>query len=288
MKEMKKLVFIMFLLVGYLSGYAQVGIGVRTPSSSAMLDIHSAEGNKGVLMPKVSLIDKTSYAPLKGSSSDVRNVGLIVYNTTEDVAKDLVQGYYYWTGSAWTGLPNTDTIIELISNQIINGGVYYGKINGGTKDVLYIKKIDAVTGNEIDEEIDILDTLLSNLTPENIFLIKKSLGYDITEQVVYTGKSVKGKYHYSVYGKTQIQEGNAEVNGLSLSSESLRLLEEGVIYGIHLLNNNLQVIDINITDIEVTSSGVLKFSLGSSSIYFTLPAGEYGVIVELLSAKEQI
>lgn len=285
---MKKLVLGLLLLGGYFMGYAQVGIGIKDPSTSAMLDVHSPNGDKGILMPKIALVEKSSFAPIKGNSSDVHNLGLIIYNTTVDTTKDLIQGYYYWTGSKWTGLPNTETVIELISNQIVNGGVYYGKINGGTKEVLYLKKIDAVTGTEINEEIDILSLLINNLTVENIFKLKEAMGYDVTEQVVYTGKSVKGKYHYSVYGKTQIEDGNAEAGGVSLSAETLRLLEEGVIYKVYVLNNNHQIIDINTTDIVVTNAGVLKFSLGANSLYYTLPAGEYGVIVELLSSKEQI
>lgn len=288
---MKKLVFIMFLLVGYFSGYAQVGIGVQTPSSSAMLDIHSAGGDKGVLLPKIALTSLTSYLPIKGDSSDARNVGLLIYNTTEDSTKDLVLGYYYWTGSSWVGLPNTSTIIELISNQIINGGVYYGTINGGTKEVLYIKKKDAVTGIETNEEIDLFATILNNIThisAGDLFEMKKMFGYDISEHVVFTGISVKGKYLYTVYGTTQIQEGNAEVGGLTLSQESLALLAHGEIYSISLLNSQLQVIDMNTTDIVLTTNGLLKFSLGSGSLYQTLPAGEYGVIVELLSDNVQL
>ncbi|EHQ43883.1 hypothetical protein [Myroides odoratus] len=285
---MKKLFFVVFLLWGYLQGYAQVGIGINKPSSSAMLDIHSTGGNKGVLFPKVALIDTKSYAPIIGNSADMHNVGLLVYNITTDVAKGLHQGYYYWTGTTWVGLPNTEVILDLVASQTSIGGVYYGKINGGTQDVLYVKKQDA-QGNDVEEALDLMTMLVqdvSNLTEENIFMLKKAFGYDITEHIVYTGKSIQGKYQYSVYGQTEIEEGNAEVGGVRLSRESLQLLEEGVIFDIHLVNANQQLIDINITDIEVTTAGVLKFSLGTSSMYFTLPAGGYGVIVDLLSLRE--
>lgn len=284
---MKKLFFVVFLFLGYLQGYAQVGIGTNKPSSSAMLDIHSTGGNKGVLFPKVALVDTKSYAPITGDSYDSHNVGLLVYNITTHVAKGLHQGYYYWTGTTWVGLPDTDTILDLVASQTVNGGVYYGKINGGTQDVLYIKKKDT-QGNDVEEAIDLLNILLqdlNSLTEENIFRLKKVFGYDITEHIVYTGKSIQGKYQYSVYGRTEIEEGNAEVRGVRLSRESLQLLEEGVVFDIHLVNTDQQLIDINITDIEVTAAGILKFSLGTSSMYFTLPAGGYGVIVDLLSTR---
>ena len=285
---MRKLIFVLFLLGGYFSGYAQVGIGTRNPSSSALLDIHSAEGNKGVAMPKVALISKQSYAPITGSSSDKHNLGLIMYNTTTDHAKELVPGYYYWTGTSWTALLHTEAIFDLIDQQNTKDGVYYGKINGGTQAVLYVKKKDA-QGNQIQEEIDLLRLLLqdvSNLSEEHLYQLRKTLGYDITEHVVYTGKSVRGQYHYSVYGRTAIEDGNAEVQGVRLSRETVQLLEEGVVFDIHLLNAQQQIIDINTTEVEVTNGGLLKFSLGSSSMYYTLPAGEYGVIVDLLSSRE--
>lgn len=286
---MRKLFFVLFLLGGYLSGYAQIGIGTRTPSSSALLDVRSTAGNKGVLMPKVALISKQSYAPITGSSSDEHNLGLIVYNTTTDHAKELVPGYYYWTGSSWTALLHTEALFDLIGQQDSKDGVYYGKINGGVQAVLYVKKKTA-DGTEVHEEINLLSLLLqdiSNLSEEHIHQLRKTLGYDITEQAVYTGKSIQGKHHYSVYGRTEIEEGNAEVRGVRLSRETLQLLEEGVVFDIHLLNAHQQIIDINTTDVEITSNGILKFSLGSSSMYYTLPAGEYGVIVDLLSSREQ-
>ena len=286
---MKKLFFVLFLLWGCFSGYSQVGIGIKDPSPSAMLDIYSARGNKGVLMPKVELQDKQSYAPILGDANDTHNIGLIVYNTTINVAKELTPGYYYWTGKAWTKMADVDTIMDLIGKPSMNeGGVYYGKINGGTKEVLYFKKKEA-NGTVVDVEIDLVSTLLNdfaNLSEENIFNLRKVFGYDITERVVFTGKKVQGKYHYSVYGRTEIDEGNAEVRGLRLNSGSLQLLEDGVIFKIHLLNQQQQIVDVGITDIEVTTGGMLKFSLGSSSVYYTLPAGQYGVIVEFLSTRE--
>lgn len=286
---MKKLFFVLFLLWGCFSGYSQVGIGIKDPSSSAMLDIYSAGGNKGVLMPKVELQDKQSYAPIIGNGNDTHNVGLIVYNTTINVGKELTQGYYYWTGNSWTRMADVDTIMDLIGQPTVNeGSVYYGKINGGSKEVLYFKKKEA-NGTVVDVEIDLASTLLSdfsNLSEENIFNLRKVFGYDITDQVVFTGKRIQGKYHYSVYGRTEIEEGNAETQGLRLNSGALQLLEDGVVFKIYLLNQNQQVIDMGITDIEVTTGGMLKFSLGSSSVYYTLAAGQYGVIVEFLSTRE--
>ncbi len=286
---MRKLLFVLFLLWGCFSGYSQVGIGIKDPSPSAMLDIYSARGNRGVLMPKVELLDKQSYAPILGDGNDPHNIGLIVYNMTKNISEELTQGYYYWTGSTWTRLADVDTIMDLIGKPTANeGGVYYGKINGGTKEVLYFKKKEA-NGTVVDVEIDLVGALLddfANLSEENIFNLRKVFGYDITERVVFTGKRIQGKYHYSVYGRTTIEDGNAEVQGMRLNPSSLQLLEEGNVFKIYLLNQNQQVIDMGITDIEVTTGGMLKFSLGSSSVYYTLPAGQYGVIVEFLSTRE--
>ncbi|MBV5281084.1 MAG: hypothetical protein JZU53_01485 [Paludibacter sp.] len=68
-----------------------VGIGVRTPNASAMLDVRST--NKGVLLPQVKLtaIDDITTVP---NPAD----GLIVYNVDGSA---ITAGYYYFKGTQW-------------------------------------------------------------------------------------------------------------------------------------------------------------------------------------------
>jgi hypothetical protein len=79
-----------------------VGIGTATPSSSAKLEISSA--NSGLLIPRVALTATNAAGPVTAPATS-----LLVYNTaTAGVSPNIVTpGYYFWTGSAWSRLLNT-------------------------------------------------------------------------------------------------------------------------------------------------------------------------------------
>lgn len=70
---MKKLKFLLFLLIASNIAMAQVGIGTTTPSSSAVLDLTST--TKGFLPPRLTTIERNAIVnPAEGS---------FIYNTTE-------------------------------------------------------------------------------------------------------------------------------------------------------------------------------------------------------------
>ncbi len=104
----KALVSTLFLVFVFAPIIAQVGIGTTTPSAGSMLDITSAD--KGVLLPRVDIVDLATVAPIIGGAT----VGLLVYNTNTTTGV----GYYYWDGSSWTAL--SDAAVnedwELIGN----------------------------------------------------------------------------------------------------------------------------------------------------------------------------
>ncbi|MBI2280539.1 MAG: hypothetical protein HYU68_07595 [Bacteroidetes bacterium] len=67
-----------------------------TPNASALLDIDAAPTNdKGLLIPRVSLTQTTSNAPIGAGIA----TSLLVYNTA--TINDVTPGYYYWGGAAW-------------------------------------------------------------------------------------------------------------------------------------------------------------------------------------------
>lgn len=65
------------------------------PDASAMLDVSST--NKGVLIPRIALINSTSSSPVTSPA-----ISLLVYNTA--TASDVSPGYYYWNGTKWISL----------------------------------------------------------------------------------------------------------------------------------------------------------------------------------------
>jgi len=90
-------IFLLFIFT--LNSFAQnIGINQNgaVPDASAILDVSAAPTNdKGLLIPRVTLTQTTSNAPVGGGIAN----SLLVYNTA--TINDVTPGYYYWNGSIW-------------------------------------------------------------------------------------------------------------------------------------------------------------------------------------------
>jgi trimeric autotransporter adhesin len=97
MKKMKKITLILLALVFSMHVFSQnnVGIGITTPNSSAILDLTATD--MGLLVPRVALTQTTSALPVTTPATS-----LLVYNTA--TINDVTPGYYYWDGSQWSQL----------------------------------------------------------------------------------------------------------------------------------------------------------------------------------------
>ncbi|MCC5923627.1 MAG: hypothetical protein JJT77_07560, partial [Crocinitomicaceae bacterium] len=94
------------------------------PDSDAILDIKSE--NKGLLVPRVTLTNTTSSAPL---SAGLPN-SILVFNTA--TVNDVVPGYYYWDGSAWLKLISSaddDYFWNLEGNEVDASTHFLGSTN---------------------------------------------------------------------------------------------------------------------------------------------------------------
>ena len=92
---------LVFLLLPYIC-LAQVGIGTVTPDTSSILEITST--NSGLIIPRVSLVNITSQAPIVSTPME----SLLVYNINTAVTGGEGLGFYYWDGSKWVYLYNTN------------------------------------------------------------------------------------------------------------------------------------------------------------------------------------
>jgi hypothetical protein len=81
-------------------------VGINTtgaaPHASAMLDVDAT--NRGLLIPRVSLTDVTVASPVTSPAT-----GLLVYNTNAAVTGGNGTGFYYWTGTQWSRLDNSNS-----------------------------------------------------------------------------------------------------------------------------------------------------------------------------------
>ncbi len=103
--------------------YAQ-NIGVNTtgaaPNVSALLDVDAAPTNdKGILIPRVTLTQTTSNAPVGASVA----TSLMVYNTA--TLNDVTPGYYYWDGTKWVRLLGNNNAWLLLGNAGTTAGTNF-------------------------------------------------------------------------------------------------------------------------------------------------------------------
>lgn len=146
---MKKMTFVAAALLGatYFSN-AQVGIGTSTPADAAQLEISA--GNKGVLIPRVTLRNTSDFGPINGTQVE----SLLVYNTA--AVADVTPGFYYWTaGDAdanpvipahWERIVNQTQLDEAIENIT--------DLQGDVSKILALLKVAFPSNNLVDPSVD--------------------------------------------------------------------------------------------------------------------------------------
>lgn len=96
-----------FIVLCSFSLHAQVGIGTSSPDASAALEISSS--NKGLLIPRVSLVSSTDATTIANPAT-----GLLIYQTA--TLNDLPVGFCMWTGSAWEALVTESSSVKSLDN----------------------------------------------------------------------------------------------------------------------------------------------------------------------------
>lgn len=107
------------LLTGLIDpSYAQEGFGTNQPNKASVIDLTSS--SKGLLIPRVELIDLETFAPMQGVSAGQEHTAnsLLVYNIANDSEAGITPGYYYWdqpdaaTQGKWMRITNRTDISE--------------------------------------------------------------------------------------------------------------------------------------------------------------------------------
>ena len=151
---MKKVFFAAFIITAACKITQAQSVAVNTdgstPHASAILDIKNP--NKGLLIPRVSLISETDVTTI---SSPL--VSLLIYNSNNALPDG--DGYYYWNGSKWTKLATRLNLSNLAWNVAGNTGTNPANDFIGTTDN---KALVFKTNNVLSGKIDPV--------PNNVFL----------------------------------------------------------------------------------------------------------------------
>lgn len=160
--------------------FSQVGIGIRAPHKSALLELKADAGEyRGVLIPRIPLKDLTDKSLI--NKGDVAT-SLLVFNTTENSV--VTPGFYYWKGKEWVRLVNNQDVIDNIDNfprnkvlgvkgdDLVLEDTKGGKVNTPIKDLNIITTIkEGVNGiytytNEagVAQVINVTGSVINNIT----------------------------------------------------------------------------------------------------------------------------
>ena len=144
---MKKILFILsiVLFVNFVS--AQTGIGTTTPNAAAKLDVSST--SKGFLPPKVALTATNFFDPITGLSGTTplaTAAGLLIYNTATagTAPNNVVPGYYYWNGTMWVNFIASNTSTGLNNDQTSTSYTLSAADNG---KIITLSNANAITLN---------------------------------------------------------------------------------------------------------------------------------------------
>jgi len=121
---MKLLVIFSFLIISTSIFSQNVGVNGdgSSPDASAILDVKSSD--KGVLVPRVDIIDLSTAAPVTTPTTS-----LLVYNTNATTGP----GFFYWDGAKWVSITGAKKVDDL-SDGIVSGAgstSYYIGLNSG-------------------------------------------------------------------------------------------------------------------------------------------------------------
>jgi len=166
---MKKQITIIVLAIFFATSlFAQNGVsisnGVSSPDPSAMLDIDALD--KGLLIPRVTLVNLTSISPITVTPAD----GLLVYN--KSIANGVAIGFYYWADNKWNKMiKNGDIWTQNGQNVFYNGG----NVGIGTNTPTSILDVQSTTSGFIPPRMN--ETQKNNISsPTNGMIIYQTDG----------------------------------------------------------------------------------------------------------------
>jgi hypothetical protein len=107
-KILQKLSILSLVISGLTLNAQNVGINATgaAPDAGSLLDISST--TKGLLIPRVSIANLATIAPVTGSAT----TSMLVYNTNAGTGL----GYHYWDGAAW---------IPFLTGASVDNGLYF-------------------------------------------------------------------------------------------------------------------------------------------------------------------
>ena len=205
----KKIITATFCFVLY-GAYGQVGIGTLNPDASAQLEVVALD--KGVLLPRVALLNTLDIYTVKGAKNGTYENSLLVFNITNN--KQIEPGYYYWFNDKWNRIINQKDLEKIDTNtknsslQIINENLVLTDTEGDTvsvplidlnivttltnnKDGTYTYKSENSTSTIIDVVNDVKNNFQQIVNHPNVKNILETIVKNTANIVKYDGQNLQ-------------------------------------------------------------------------------------------------
>ncbi|MEK6495233.1 hypothetical protein [Myroides odoratimimus] len=260
---MKKRVITIGVLMMSGLAFSQVGIGVRAPHKSALLEVKASEGDyRGVLIPRIPLKSLTDKSFI--NKGDVAE-SLLVFNTT--TKEGLAPGFYYWKGTEWVRLLNNQDVIDNIDNFPRN------KVLGVEGESLVLTDTKGHTVNTPIKDLNIVTTIKDN--KDGTYTYTNEAG--VTQTIDISG-SVINNITTILQDETVINEiyNNVAAKGKELKTADSSILVEGGLKAV-----------LNETKISVANKGITTAKLspgGNKQLLITDATGQ----VKWVSASDEV
>jgi hypothetical protein len=237
------------LIIAYVSfalfSYSQ-NVGINStgaaPVSSAALDVDMT--NKGILIPRVALTTTTAFAPVTGTAT----TSLLVFNTATAGSSptNVFPGYYYWDGSKWLRVTNSNDGWNVTGNA---GTVATNNFIGTIDNVDFVTRVNNTERMRVAASTGHVG--IGTVSPSNRLTIAG--GNVMITDAAGTGGFIQGfDEHHSHY----FREGNVdrtnyyEYGGIAASGLGHRFLTGGV-----------------------RSSQILRFQIADNAVCSYVPVG---------------
>ncbi|WP_038984549.1 hypothetical protein [Myroides marinus] len=204
-------------------------------------------------------------------------------NITTDVIKTIKEN---------ESVQNTfnNTVNKFLSK---GGNVYYGKINGGTDNVLFekIEKTENGVTTYVDTPIDISKDILKVIEKDNKLIEKiKELGTIVVDGGgSKTGEVIDGFHVYKAMLPGTVEEKSTGLGYNSNFKENLKPNNFKRLKSIQILTKDGQLVLNNVTDVTFVDAATgLAFNFGAGKMYTPLKAGAYDVVLEYISTEAYV
>ena len=250
------------LTLQFARAQSGVGIGTSTPNANAVLDIVSTSNDKGILIPRLTTVQRTAM----NASLTVSENGLMVFDTD-------LNGFYFWKGTDWMPVTVVQDLqltgnILTITNNASATDIDLAPFSGSNTDnqTLSLNGTDiTITGGNTLDLSPLQDGVNdADSDPTNEIQDLKLVGTDLT----ITNNGSPTTIDLSV-----IQDGvddadnnpTNEIQDLQLTGNTLTITNNASATNIDLAsysgsNTDNQTLSLNGTDITITGGNTLDLS----------------------------